>query len=503
MNKTVIKPFAAALPLIALLSACGSGTGDTVATTVAASSARQSMKQAAVTVFEGFRENYTVAKTGTGFTVTDKTTSAAVSVAANARLRFYDTSLALDIEGTSGKAYRLYRAAFARTPDLLGLSYWITAMDAGATPEAVAIEFAKSTEFKTVYGASPTNADIVARYYQNVLGRQGEPAGLSYWVGVLDAKAASIAQVLYGFSESAENKDAVLAAIGLGIPYNEPGVVYKSGPLIDPLVYDGRNMAATMAEALSNYNARGALGYAFVGSSVSLSPAWSMDLYQLGGSGVAYTYKMSNVGGASAAARLANMEAEGAKGYLFKSTAIYGNDVANPYDLFVKTSARNATYSYRMKAEGFNLESIKANGAQGYAYRGQIIIDNVTQNLYVKDNSANVTYDYKTSANWSLSNGLLATMNELGAQAYAYQGSVYTGTEFVSLFAKSSGNSSAYTYSVTPQVSGSMSDTVNAMNQRWAKGEAYYGDLMDGFTAMSVYYKGPTIVHPLLGPVFP
>lgn len=486
-----------------LLSACGSGAGDATRT-VQSSVSKQSMKAAAaVTVFEGFREDYVIVKAGTGFTVTHKTTAAAVTVAADARLRFYDTSLALDIDGTSGKAYRLYRAAFARTPDLPGLSYWITAMDGGATVEAVAIEFAKSAEFKTVYGAAPASADIVARYYQNVLGRQGEPAGVAYWVGLLDTKAATIAQVLYGFSESAENKDAVLATIGLGIAYQEPGVTYKFGPLIDPMIYAGGTMATTMAEALASYNARGALGYAFVGSSISLSPAWSMDLYQLGGSGVAYIYRMTNAAGATASTRLANMEAEGAKGYLFKSTAIYGNDFANPYDLFVKSSARNATYSYRMKAEGFNLESIKANGAQGYAYRGQIVIDNTTQNLYVKDNSANVTYDYKTSPNWGLSNGLLATMNEMGAQAYAYQGSVYTGTEFVALFARSSGNSTAYSYSVTPRVAASASATVEAMNLRSFKGEVYYGDLMDGATTMSVYYKGPMIVHPLLGPVFP
>lgn len=484
------------------LSACGSGADDK-APTVQTSSARQSMQQAAVTIFEGFREDYAIVKAGPGFTVTHKTTSAAVNVAANARLRFYDTSLALDIDGTSGKAYRLYRAAFARTPDLPGLSYWITAMDAGTTPEAVAIEFAKSTEFKTVYGAAPANADIVARYYQNVLGRQGEPAGVAYWVGLLDSKAATIAQVLYGFSESAENKDAVQATIGLGIAYNEPGVAYKFGPLIDPLTYAGGTMATTMAEALASYNASGARGYAFVGSSMSLSPAWSMDLYQLGGSGTAFTYRMTNAGGASAAARLANMEAEGAKGYLYKSTAIYGNDLANSYDLFVKTSARNTTYSYRMKAEEFNLESVKANGAQGYAYRGQIVIDNTTQNLYVKDNSANVTYDYKTSPNWGLSNGLLATMNEFGTQAYAYQGSTFTGTEFVALFARSSGSSAPYSYTVTPRVAGSVSAYVEAMNQRSFKGEAYYGDLMDGATTMSVYYKGPVIVHPLLGPVFP
>lgn len=487
-----------------LLSACGSGAGDDTRT-VQSMATKQSMKAAAaVTALEGPRADYVIVKTATGFTVTHKTTSAAVAVAAGARLRFTDISLALDSSGTAGKAYRLYRAAFARKPDILGLSYWIAAMDGGATPDAVAIEFAKSDEFKTVYGAAPTNAEIVARFYQNVLGRQGEPAGIAYWQGVLDAKAATVAAVLYGFSESPENKDAVQAAIESGIAYNEPGVVYTDGPLIDPQAYDGRNMAGNMGEALSNYNAQGARGYAFVGSSAWGSPSWSMDLYQHGNPGETFSYKMVNVAGASAATRLATMQSEGARGYLFKSSAMYGFDIANPYDLFVKSSTRNATYSYRMKAEGFNLASLKANGAEGYAYRGQIVIDGTTQNLYVKDNSSSATYEYQTSSSWTLSDGkLLPRMNELGAERFAYQGSIYTGTEFLALFARSSAYTGGFIYTTAVRGSGTMAEMVDTLNQRWTKGEQYYGDLMDGPFTISVYYKGPVIVHPLLGPVFP
>lgn len=496
---------ALAAPL--LLSACGGGSGSDVQLHKDSALRSSARSVAAPIVFAGPRSDYVIARTVAGFSVASKVTPEAVAipVAANARLRFGDISVALDMDGTAGKAYRMYRAAFARTPDVLGLSYWIAAVDGGVSADTVAADFVKSDEFKTVYGATPTNAEIVRRFYQNVLGRQGEPEGVAYWGGALDTKATTIAQVLYGFSESAENKNALMGTIELGIEYKEPGVTYVTGPSIDTAPYAGNTLATNRTQAESNLNARGARGYAFVGPMASYQQTWSMELYKQGNIGETYSYKLLNVAGVSAAARLASMEAEGARGYLYKSTIIYGIDIANLVDIFVKSSARNTTtYSYRMKAEGFNLDSLQANGAEGYAYRGQIVIDNLTQSLYVKDNSANAQYDYKTSTHAMLGDGLmLATMNELGAQAYAYHGSIYTGGKFLALYVRSSANHSPYSYTLDSKFIGGMDETVSALNKRTASGESYYGDMMDGQNAMSVFYKGPAIVHPLLGPVFP
>ena len=41
------------------------------------------------------------------------------------RLRFTDATLAFDTAGNAGQTYRLYQAAFNRTPDLAGLGGWI------------------------------------------------------------------------------------------------------------------------------------------------------------------------------------------------------------------------------------------------------------------------------------------------------------------------------------------------------------------------------------------
>ncbi|WP_409265831.1 FG-GAP-like repeat-containing protein [Massilia sp. BHUDP2] len=168
-------------------------------------------------VYGGKRADYSVKKTSDGFSVSSGgVTDTLVNIE---RLVFGDAAVALDIEGTGGQAYRVYQAAFARTPDLGGLGYWMNAMDLGTTLESVAEGFVASKEFKDLYGAAPTNLEIVTRFYQNVLQRPGEKAGIDWWTGLLDAKTLTVADVLVGFSESAENKAALVGVMTDGFAY--------------------------------------------------------------------------------------------------------------------------------------------------------------------------------------------------------------------------------------------------------------------------------------------
>jgi hypothetical protein len=139
------------------------------------------------------------------------------------RLHFTDKDMAFDISGTAGQAYRVYQAAFGRTPDAGGLGFWIGAMDKGSSLASVAAGFAGSAEFKTVYGDNPTGTVIVQKFYQNVLHRDGEPAGVAYWANVLDQKLATVAEVLVGFSESPENQAALVGVMSKGIAYTPFG----------------------------------------------------------------------------------------------------------------------------------------------------------------------------------------------------------------------------------------------------------------------------------------
>lgn len=153
-----------------------------------------------------------------GISVTDRQTSrdGVTSLLSVERLQFADKTVALDIDGNAGQAYRLYQAAFARTPDNGGLKYWISNMDNGATLEQVSTGFLASNEFKSVYGANPTIDVFLNNLYQNVLHRTPDAGGYDYWANQIKTGLIN-EQVLIGFSESNENIANVIGVIQNGI----------------------------------------------------------------------------------------------------------------------------------------------------------------------------------------------------------------------------------------------------------------------------------------------
>jgi hypothetical protein len=173
-------------------------------------------------LYNGNASAYAVTRDATG-AVTIKGAAGTELLQHVDRVMFADSALAFDVSGNAGQAFRVYQAAFNRTPDKGGLGFWISSMDHGATLLSVARGFVDSAEFKAVYGANPSSADIVARIYENVLHRPGEKAGIDFWAAALDSKAASVAEVLVGFSESPENQAALVGVTANGIAYSPFG----------------------------------------------------------------------------------------------------------------------------------------------------------------------------------------------------------------------------------------------------------------------------------------
>ena len=103
----------------------------------------------------------------------------------------------------AGSAYRLYKAAFDRTPDTGGLKYWINELDNGATLQQVAQGFIDSAEFKTLTPGNDAGS-IINSFYQHVLHRDADEGGFNYWADSM-AAGMTASEVLVSFSESAEN----------------------------------------------------------------------------------------------------------------------------------------------------------------------------------------------------------------------------------------------------------------------------------------------------------
>jgi hypothetical protein len=159
-----------------------------------------------------------ISKSGASTKLTNPVTGEEDTLTNVERIKFADTAIALDTSGVGGQAYRIYQAAFNRTPDDVGLGYWISGMDSGASLASVASGFVSSDEFKALYGASPTNAQIVTKFYENVLHRAPEFGGYNYWLGMLNS-GLSVSNALAAFSESPENVSGVSGAIISGIRY--------------------------------------------------------------------------------------------------------------------------------------------------------------------------------------------------------------------------------------------------------------------------------------------
>ncbi|MCU7837049.1 MAG: DUF4214 domain-containing protein [gamma proteobacterium symbiont of Taylorina sp.] len=98
---------------------------------------------------------------------------------------------------------RLYYATLDRIPDAAGLLYWVNAYQSGQSLEDISNGFMASSEFQSNYGDLSDNSAFLEQLYQNVLNRQSDSGGLSYWLNQLD-NGMSRAGVVDGFANSVE-----------------------------------------------------------------------------------------------------------------------------------------------------------------------------------------------------------------------------------------------------------------------------------------------------------
>jgi hypothetical protein len=174
-----------------------------------------------VALFAGAAAGSVVTREGAGLRVT---TGADVDMLTDVeRVRFSDRILAFDTgDGqNAGTVYRVYQAAFNRQPDLPGMSFWTNLFDNGTPLVEITRNFTISPEFRQIYGTNPTNRQLVDAFYQNVLGRPGEQAGIDFWLGQLNG-GTTVATALSFFTNGPENIARTAPALIGGIQL-DPG----------------------------------------------------------------------------------------------------------------------------------------------------------------------------------------------------------------------------------------------------------------------------------------
>ncbi|MFZ6655733.1 DUF4214 domain-containing protein [Undibacterium sp. TJN19] len=191
----------ALLPLV-LVACGGSNQNDKQAENstgaVQAAPPQAAPVSAGVMSFTGKRQNYTITRLSSSYTVTDTvSTAGTVTVPASVSvLQFSDfrVNLAIGDKANSlsttslNNLLDLYVAFFNRVPDADGLSYWIDQLKGGMTEAQIADSFylvALQSPTLTGYSASMGNDDFIRIIYKNVLGRSGDTAPnaaeIEYW----------------------------------------------------------------------------------------------------------------------------------------------------------------------------------------------------------------------------------------------------------------------------------------------------------------------------------
>lgn len=124
------------------------------------------------------------------------------------RLSLEDGVYLFDLPGDDVPfTYRLYSAAFARTPDERGLTFWNAERNDGLGDRAMANAFIASPEFGEKFGESPTDEEFIAALFGNVLLREPDPGGEAFWLNAFSSGLLDRADMLLAFSESQENID--------------------------------------------------------------------------------------------------------------------------------------------------------------------------------------------------------------------------------------------------------------------------------------------------------
>jgi hypothetical protein len=165
----------------------------------------------------GLHSEYTIAQTGLGQLYlqdrvegrdgTATLTDAKYILFADGVGRFDPTGAAQDVT-------HIYQAAYDRRPEVSGLEFYTERLEAGSITEMnIATYFSQSPEFIARYG-NLDNFGYVSALYQNVLDRQGESSGISFYVDRLNAGTVGRDNVLMAFSDSIENIQHSLSFTG-------------------------------------------------------------------------------------------------------------------------------------------------------------------------------------------------------------------------------------------------------------------------------------------------
>ena len=143
----------------------------------------------------------------------------------------------------------MYLDVLGRQPDAAGRSFWVQRLRAGLRVQDMGAYFYGSPEY---FRAAGSNDAYVRSLYQALLQREPDAAGLAFWVGRLESGRPP-SDITLGFYQSVESRRGrVIGLYGqvLRRSPDEAGLVFWAEQL---LVADDISLAANLAAAAEYY----------------------------------------------------------------------------------------------------------------------------------------------------------------------------------------------------------------------------------------------------------
>ncbi len=169
--------------------------------------------------YAGYLQDYTLNVSNAGIVVTGKASADGTdSLFSIERLNFADRTVDFGMQASAAQLYRLYDAVFNRASDEAGLGFWVQAAEDGMPLSEIAQKFMLSAEFESLSPSGSSERDRIQTFYQNVLDRQADDAGIVYWMSARDM-GASMADVLVAISESPEHQALLIGQMTHGVTY--------------------------------------------------------------------------------------------------------------------------------------------------------------------------------------------------------------------------------------------------------------------------------------------
>lgn len=120
-----------------------------------------------------------------------------------------NSKTSIDVDSVYAQTFRLYDTIFDRKPDTEGIAFWTDKIEKGEKLVDVAEQFIATQEFHDRYGYD-NNEQLLKKIYKNVLDREPDPSGFSWWLHQMEINAKKIIpQVMVAFSESIEHRNMV------------------------------------------------------------------------------------------------------------------------------------------------------------------------------------------------------------------------------------------------------------------------------------------------------